>query len=556
MRVTKDKSRCVRPTLLSMALLVCAAVPAQASFFISANPTINVLCTAGYCTPTAQMATLNATDLANMLATSDVTVATGNSVKDIFVKASFGWTSTHRLTLDAHRSIAVESPVVVSGAGDMTLSTNEDSKSGVLSFGPKGRVAFWDVSSSLVVNGTAFTLVSGIGGLASAIAGNSAGNYALADDVHSTSIYTASPIPTTYTGTLEGLGNRIFYFQINDTATGQHDGLFAAIGTGGVVRDLNLVKAKIFGGWESWAGTLAASSYGTIERVSASGLVKSVFNQGLGYVGGLVAWNYGDITSAHTDVFVVGGSGMTAGGVAGTFGSSNDPGGHMISDSTASGAVRSGRASYAGGLVGLSIFEIIRGSHATGPATAGNEESSVGGLVGESYGTSIDSSYATGAVQTGYQGDAGGLAGLSSSAGRGDTSTVSNSYATGSVTGPTATLGSLLGDCCFNTNTGTFVQNSYGTGAVVGSGPPGGIGGVVGLDGGEGAFAGTYWDTDTTGIGNLSQGAGNIANDPGIAGLSDAQLKSGLPSGFNPAVWGLNAAINNGYPYLLANPPQ
>jgi hypothetical protein len=535
-----------------MALLACAALPAHASFFISANPTTNVSCTAGYCTPTAQMATLNATDLANMLATSDVTVATGNTVKDIFVKASFGWTSTHRLTLDAHRSITVERPVVVSGPGGLTLNTNEGSKSGVLSFGPKGRVAFWDTSSSLVVNGIAFTLVSDVGGLASAIAGNSAGNFALAGDVHSTTAYTASPIPTTYTGTLEGLGNRIFYLQINDTGTGQHDGLFAAIGTGGVVRDLSLVKAKIFGGIDSWAGTLAALSYGTIERVSATGLVKSMFHPGFGYIGGLVAWNYGDITSAHTDVALTGGYNMAVGGVVGTFGSWNDPGGHTISDSTASGAVRGGQLSYVGGLVGLSIFENIRRSHATGLATAGYQ-SLVGGLAGENNGTSIDSSYATGAVQVGNRGNAGGLIGLSGSTGGGDTSTVSNSYATGSVTGQTAQLGSLFGECCFNTN--TFVQNSYGTGAVSGA-PKAMIGGTVGWDGQQGVFTATYWDTDTTGIGNLSQGAGNAANDPGISGLSDAQLKSALPGGFDPAVWGQDPNINNGWPYLLANPPQ
>ena len=32
-------------------------------------------------------------------------------------------------------------------------------------------------------------------------------------------------------------------------------------------------------------------------------------------------------------------------------------------------------------------------------------------------------------------------------------------------------------------------------------------------------------------------------------------MKSGLPDGFDPQVWGQDANINNGYPYLLANPP-
>jgi len=38
-------------------------------------------------------------------------------------------------------------------------------------------------------------------------------------------------------------------------------------------------------------------------------------------------------------------------------------------------------------------------------------------------------------------------------------------------------------------------------------------------------------------------------------GLSDAQLKSGLPTGFDPTIWGHDPAINNGLPYLLHNPP-
>ena len=39
-------------------------------------------------------------------------------------------------------------------------------------------------------------------------------------------------------------------------------------------------------------------------------------------------------------------------------------------------------------------------------------------------------------------------------------------------------------------------------------------------------------------------------------GLTDAALKSALPAGFDPAIWGQSATINNGYPYLLDNPPE
>jgi hypothetical protein len=82
----------------------------------------------------------------------------------------------------------------------------------------------------------------------------------------------------------------------------------------------------------------------------------------------------------------------------------------------------------------------------------------------------------------------------------------------------------------------------------------GALGGLIGTDT-DSANVSDYWDFDTSGIGDPSQGAGNIPNDPGITGLTDAQLKSGLPAGFDPAIWGQDPSINNGYPYLLANPP-
>jgi len=39
-------------------------------------------------------------------------------------------------------------------------------------------------------------------------------------------------------------------------------------------------------------------------------------------------------------------------------------------------------------------------------------------------------------------------------------------------------------------------------------------------------------------------------------GAVDARLKSGLPAGFDPNIWEQSPKINNGYPYLVAHPPQ
>jgi hypothetical protein len=94
---------------------------------------------------------------------------------------------------------------------------------------------------------------------------------------------------------------------------------------------------------------------------------------------------------------------------------------------------------------------------------------------------------------------------------------------------------------------------SYSTSAVSGNGAT--IGGFVGFDA-AGGMHHALWDLDTSGISDPHQGAGNIPDDSGIKGVTDAQLRSGLPKGFDPNVWGQSPNVNNGYPYLLANPPQ
>lgn len=125
---------------------------------------------------------------------------------------------------------------------------------------------------------------------------------------------------------------------------------------------------------------------------------------------------------------------------------------------------------------------------------------------------------------------------------------IENSYVTGTVTGPAA--GGAIG---YNWNAGAAeAHDSYSVGTVTGSGS----GGFIGTDTAPTrSIDECYWDLDTSGIDNPHQGAGSPLDDPGITGLTDAELKSGLPAGFDPAIWSENPNINNGYPYLIANPP-
>jgi hypothetical protein len=93
------------------------------------------------------------------------------------------------------------------------------------------------------------------------------------------------------------------------------------------------------------------------------------------------------------------------------------------------------------------------------------------------------------------------------------------------------------------------ISTSYSTGPVSDTKHTTTIGGFDGTN--QGSLANSYWDTETSG---QSEGSGD-GNDSGLTGLTTQQFQSGLPAGFDPAVWAEDANINNGFPYLIANPP-
>ncbi|HEX3665770.1 MAG TPA: GLUG motif-containing protein [Rhizomicrobium sp.] len=244
-------------------------------------------------------------------------------------------------------------------------------------------------------------------------------------------------------------------------------------------------------------------------------------------------------------------------------------------------AVETGRNSIAGVIAGVNYGTIFNSSAAgTMSAKAGKKGAAFGGLVGSNLGTlngtaastdisvsgsgnfaitdvgglvgvnsgNIYMSYATGkatAVEDITAAGSGGLVGFNA-----DIANIVNCYATGatSVAG-SSSAGGLTGV------NGWTISNSYSTGAPTGTGAA--VGGSIGFDESQtGSLSNVYWDTTTSGITNLSQGAGNIPNDPGITGETTAQLQAGLPAGFDPTIWAENANINGGLPYLIANPPQ
>jgi hypothetical protein len=644
----------LRKSWLPLAGLLSLALgnPAQASLAISNKATKNVTCSAGVCTATAKLAAMNVGDLTSMLASSDVTLVSGSAAKDIEAKVPFSWASAHRLTLDAYRSIAIDKLVTVAGTGALTFTTNDGGTNGTLTFSPPGRTHFWDLNSSLVINGASYTLVGDIATLASDIAGNPSGHYALADnyDASIDGTYAHSPIPTSFSGAFQGLGNTITRLRIQNKSVQEDMALFSALAAPGDIENVLLTHVAVTGGKTKSAGGLVAVNSGYLFADSVEGLIRQLGNGGSS--GELAGSNLGNVSHCHSSGSVQSSSYQGAAGgliglnasaldqsdssaavtsstvayLGGLVGQSN---GGTISGSFASGAVSGPMFAVAGGLLGYSCCNagtLIANSNATGAvsgATAGglagvldvgaavtNSYASgtvmgrdAGGLVGFSA-AGISASHATGIVNGSHW--AGGLAGASSGsivnsyasgaitlsgadAGGGlvgsNNGTVSGSFATGTVQDTTGGtygqyVGGLVGYDSGSTANHAVIANSYSTGAVDGVAGSSYVGGLAGGDNDHsfvsdsytigdasngvrvGGFLGVnradsghdandYWDTTTSGA---SKGVGH-GNADGVTGLTSAELQSGLPAGFDPAIWAENPAINGGYPYLIANPP-
>ena len=179
-----------------------------------------------------------------------------------------------------------------------------------------------------------------------------------------------------FTGTLEGNGHTISNAIIAGTEQGNHYGLFASIGVGGVVRNLNLTGFQVSANSNPYLeastqfiGTLAGSNAGTISNVT--------------------------VTNSAVDGKKL--TGVIAGGLVGqngVFGEPNQPG--TITNSSASATVTVGNGcagdcyggmNLAGGLVGANVAgSTITLSSAAGSVTGGTY-SFIGGLVGQNDGS-------------------------------------------------------------------------------------------------------------------------------------------------------------------------
>ena len=343
-------------------------------------------------------------------------------------------------------------------------------------------------------------------------------------------------------------------YAIGNITAGDQSAAGGLAGYSGTAVVSSYATGSVTAGASADAGGLVGDSYGEIENSHATGNVNATASA---YIGGLAGYA-NDVENSYatgnvvatTDAYAGGLSGYDNGSITGSYatgtvgaGSEADAGGlagfanQGVGNSYATGAVTAADESYVGGLIGFNVGPISN-SYATGQATSTGAYSQIGGLAGYS-GGDITQSYATGSASgSGTDTYVGGLVGANGGS-------IEEAYATGAVGGTGATaVGGLVGE----TGYGGTIAQAYATGYVA-PGSAANVGGLVGVDyGSAGQITSSYWDTGTSGIANLSQGAGNIANDSGIAGKTTANLQSALPAGFDNTVWGTGPGL---YPYLL-----
>jgi filamentous hemagglutinin family protein len=429
---------------------------------------------------------------------------------DIVVAAPITWSGTGTLELAAYNDIDINAAITASGGGRLALDYGDYAETSAARSGTGVNYAGGSIQfatqnqGALTVNGQAYTLAWDLGTLASDIASNASGHYALAKSINAGGTYTASPVTTTLTGTFDGLGNTISGLTINDTTGSSYVGLFGQIGAGATVKNIGLTNASITSsGNGSYVGTLAGLSLGAISHVYATGTVAGSSGS---YTGGLVGVNH--TTGTITDAYAT----------------------DTVSDATGSAV---------GGLAGGNWSATITQSYATGDVTGGGF---AGGLVGGNSGT-ISNAYATGAVSSSSaNAQVGGLVGN-------EVYIITDSYATGSVTGTGAgaEVGGLAG---YNTST---IKDAYATGTVSGTGLNAQVGGLVGNDIG-GTYTDNYWNTTTNAAGTA--GIGN-ASSSGVTGLTTQEWLTGGPTVSGSANSFANASAwvaGSPYPVLAALP--
>jgi len=493
---------------------------------------------------------------------------------DVNVDDVVSW-SGNSLTLSAQNNININALLDGSGAAQLALEYGQGAPAagntgayriadGVRVNLPAGNNLSLKQGDDGAVNG--YLVIDSLGADGSltgtdlqGIRGNQAGNYALGADIDASptaalgwrggmGFHNLGSNGDPFSGNFEGLGHAIDRLTQN-TVVG-YIGLIGELAPGSKLSHVHLTNAAIQGGLMN-VGALVSRNYGSIEDVSVQGAVS-----GDQFVGGVAGINLGTIRNARVDAdvsgtqYYIGGvAGKNEGGIfastsSGSVTGSNNVGGLVgwntaplaglssssavsgsselggligrsdaaVSDSFASGRVTGGED--AGGLIGHALDTVVN-SRASGEVS-GNYN--VGGLIGEAA-SDVTGVYATGNVSG--TNAIGGLIGKL--AGENRELTVSDAYATGSVTGSSFDVGGLIG-----TAQRAIVQDTYATGNVSGRDS---VGGLIGTWSAEvGAVSTSHAEGTVNGRNNIGGLIGQVSLICQACTVSDSYAEGAVTS--------------------------
>ncbi len=495
---------------------------------ISDAPTSNGTLSGGVFKATGPDAVLNYSELQNALAAGDVSVQTtahGNQNGDIVVAHKIIW-SANMLTLEAYHSIVVDSPMFPKALSALDLITNDGKNGGDLVL-DGGRISFDSASQVLQIDTVPYMLMDGVGMMSTNMTGNPTGNFALAHSETEPTSFRGIPVDATFNGKFEGLGNTIDGLIIADSDHASL-ALITTVGSLATIRDLSFTNLTVADGMHaalSLAG-LTLTNDGQISNVSIGGSVAGDYTD-TNTIGGLVLRNNGRIVDCTSSATV-----STDG--PGTIGGLVELNSGTVTLSGTTGDVTGGGAATAGGLVGFNNGPVTLSFAKGHVASRGG---TLGGLIGNNVGT-VDQSFSTGDINSSGGGATdGGLVGSNSGQ-------ITNAYSRGAIVGQnSSTMGGFVGAALPNSQ----IAMSYSTGSTTGGTT---MGGFIGNNQGGAAWA--YWNTSTS---NTMDATGSGSSD-GISGYTSAQLRAGLPPGFDSCTWAEAPAVNLGFPYLINNPPS
>lgn len=304
------------------------------------------------------------------------------------------------------------------------------------------------------------------------VASNLSSAFVLASNIDLTAT-TWTPIgnnSTPFTGLFDG-GN--FQVSTSDYGSGTQDlGLFGWVGTGAVVQNLKVSGNITIGVPANDVGLVVGTNCGTLTNIHAAGTL--TLTGGGNNVGGVVGCNGNSGCSGTLDTLTssasVQGGALRTGGLVGWHYSGT-------LDNSISTGLTQGTAVVGGGVGAAGITSIVSGniSNTRAIGAVSSSASNAGGLIGYLSEGSITKSSATGSVTSGPSSSStGGFAGLVD----GPSSTISQSYATGAVTGY-SNVGGFVGTLSSNASV-TNCYTNFSTAIGVSGGGGSNFGGFVG----------------------------------------------------------------------------